>query len=40
MLFFIGYTYMGTMSLLQAPLRRAWNALPSLVRPRATEPAT
>jgi hypothetical protein len=39
MLFFTGYCYMGTMSLLQAPLRRAWNALPSLVRPRPTEPA-
>jgi cellulose synthase/poly-beta-1,6-N-acetylglucosamine synthase-like glycosyltransferase len=39
-LFFIGYTYMGTMSLLQAPLRRAWNALPAVVRSRATEPAT
>ncbi len=34
MLFFMGYTYMGTMSLLQTPLRRLWNALPGLVRPR------
>ena len=40
MLFFCGYSYMGTMSLMQAPLRRLWNALPSLVRPRAAEPAT
>jgi len=40
LLFFIGYSYIGTMSLLQAPLRRAWNALPSLARVRATEPAT
>ena len=40
MLFFVGYSYMGTMSLLQAPLRRLWNALPALLRPRAVEPAT
>jgi cellulose synthase/poly-beta-1,6-N-acetylglucosamine synthase-like glycosyltransferase len=40
MLFFLGYSYMGTMSLLQAPLRRLWNALPALVRTRAAEPAT
>ncbi|MBI4165950.1 MAG: glycosyltransferase [Acidobacteria bacterium] len=40
MLFFIGYSYMGTMSLLQAPLRRAWNALPSFARQRAGESAT
>ncbi len=40
MLFFWGYSYVGTMSLLQTPLRRLWNALPALVRPRATEPAT
>jgi len=39
MLFFIGYGYMGTMSLFQTPLRRAWNALPSLARSRAAEPA-
>jgi cellulose synthase/poly-beta-1,6-N-acetylglucosamine synthase-like glycosyltransferase len=39
LLFFLGYCYMGSMSLLQAPLRRAWNALPSLVRPRPAEPA-
>jgi cellulose synthase/poly-beta-1,6-N-acetylglucosamine synthase-like glycosyltransferase len=39
-LFFMGYSYMGTMSLLQTPLRRLWNALPSLLRPRAVEHAT
>jgi hypothetical protein len=31
---------MGTMSLLQTPLRRLWNALPALLRPHAVEPAT
>ncbi len=35
MLFFMGYTYMGTMSLFQTPLRRLWNALPHLVRVRS-----
>jgi cellulose synthase/poly-beta-1,6-N-acetylglucosamine synthase-like glycosyltransferase len=40
MLFFVGYSYMGTMSLLQTPLRRLWNALPALLRPRAVEHAT
>ncbi len=40
MLFFMGYTYMGTMSLLQTPLRRLWNALPSLVRPRPVSETT
>jgi cellulose synthase/poly-beta-1,6-N-acetylglucosamine synthase-like glycosyltransferase len=40
LLFFMGYSYMGTMSLLQTPLRRLWNALPALLRPRAIEPAT
>jgi hypothetical protein len=40
MLFFMGYSYMGTMSLLQTPLRRLWSALPSLLRPRAVEHAT
>jgi cellulose synthase/poly-beta-1,6-N-acetylglucosamine synthase-like glycosyltransferase len=28
LLFFVGYSYMGSMSLLQAPLRRLWNARP------------
>ncbi len=40
LLFFLGYSYMGTMSLLQTPLRRLWNALPALLRPRAVEHAT
>jgi cellulose synthase/poly-beta-1,6-N-acetylglucosamine synthase-like glycosyltransferase len=40
MLFFVGHSYMGTMSLLQTPVRRLWNALPALLRPRAVEPAT
>ena len=40
MLFFIGYSYMGTMSLFQTPLRRLWHALPSLIGIRAVEPAT
>ena len=40
LLFFMGYSYMGTMSLFQTPLRRLANALPALVRPRAVEPAT
>jgi cellulose synthase/poly-beta-1,6-N-acetylglucosamine synthase-like glycosyltransferase len=39
-LFFVGYCYMGTMSLLQAPLRRLWNAVPALLRPRVVSPAT
>ncbi|MGH9351958.1 MAG: hypothetical protein ACRD2G_07345, partial [Terriglobia bacterium] len=34
LLFFIGYSYMGTMSLFQAPLRHLWNALPSVLRER------
>ncbi|MGD0922615.1 MAG: glycosyltransferase [Terriglobia bacterium] len=40
LLFFVGYSYMGTMSLLQTPLRRLWNVLPALLRPRAVEHAT
>jgi len=40
MLFFVGYSYMGTMSLLQAPLRRLWSAVPALLRPHTVEPAT
>jgi cellulose synthase/poly-beta-1,6-N-acetylglucosamine synthase-like glycosyltransferase len=42
MLFLMGYSYMGTMSLFQTPLRRLWNALPTLlhVRTRAVEQAT
>jgi cellulose synthase/poly-beta-1,6-N-acetylglucosamine synthase-like glycosyltransferase len=34
LLFFIGYAYMGGMSLLQAPLRRLFSALPAVVRAR------
>ena len=40
LLFFMGYSYMGTMSLFQTPLRRLGNALPALFRPRAVEHAT
>jgi cellulose synthase/poly-beta-1,6-N-acetylglucosamine synthase-like glycosyltransferase len=40
LLFFMGYSYMGTMSLFQTPLRRLASALPTLLRPRAVEPAT
>jgi hypothetical protein len=40
LLFFMGYSYMGTMSLFQTPLRRLASALPALLRPRAVEPAT
>ncbi len=40
MLFFMGYSYMGTMSLLQTPLRRVRNALPALIRPRAVSAET
>ena len=34
-LFFVGYMYMAMMSLLQTPLRRLWNSLPSALRARA-----
>ena len=40
LLFFMGYSYMGTMSLFQTPLRRLANAMPALFRPRAVEHAT
>ncbi len=39
MIFLIGNTYMGTMSLFQAPLRRLWTSLPLRIRPRAVAPA-
>jgi hypothetical protein len=39
LLFFMGYSYMGAMSLLQTPLRRLARSLPIIVRPRAVEPA-
>jgi cellulose synthase/poly-beta-1,6-N-acetylglucosamine synthase-like glycosyltransferase len=35
MVFFVGYSYMGSMSLLQTPVRRLLHALPALVRERA-----
>jgi len=40
LLFFMGYSYMGVMSLLQTPLRRLWNALPVPIRPRAVSVET
>jgi cellulose synthase/poly-beta-1,6-N-acetylglucosamine synthase-like glycosyltransferase len=40
LLFFVGYSYMGTMSLFQTPLRRLANSLPALLRSRAVEHAT
>jgi len=42
MLFFMGYSYTGAMSLLQTPLRRLWATLPALARARerAVSPAT
>ncbi len=39
MLFLMGYSYMGTMSLFQTPLRRLANAMPAFGRSRAVEPA-
>jgi cellulose synthase/poly-beta-1,6-N-acetylglucosamine synthase-like glycosyltransferase len=40
MLFFMGYSYMGAMSLLQTPLRRLWSNLPTMLRPRAVSVET
>jgi len=40
MLFLMGYSYMGTMSLFQTPLRRLWNALPAVLRAREASHAT
>ena len=40
LLFFMGYSYMGTMSLFQTPLRRLAGALPGLLRLRSVEHAT
>jgi len=37
MLFLVGYAYMGTMSLLQTPVRRLWFSLQDLIRVRARE---
>lgn len=41
-LFMVGYSYMGTMSLLQIPLRRLWCNLPAFLRVRTSSisPAT
>ncbi|HEY6290739.1 MAG TPA: hypothetical protein VI455_04145, partial [Terriglobia bacterium] len=35
LLFFAGYSYMGSLSLLQAPLRRLANSVPVLARTRS-----
>jgi len=40
LLFFIGYSYMGAMSLFQTPLRRLWNSLPAFGRSRPASQET
>jgi cellulose synthase/poly-beta-1,6-N-acetylglucosamine synthase-like glycosyltransferase len=40
LLFFIGYSYMGMMSLFQTPLRRLWNSLPAFGRSRPASQET
>ena len=40
LLFLVGYAYMGTMSLFQAPLRRLWNTLPAFGRSRPASQET
>jgi cellulose synthase/poly-beta-1,6-N-acetylglucosamine synthase-like glycosyltransferase len=40
MLFLGGYLYMGSLSLLQIPMRRLWNARPALARPRSISAET
>jgi len=40
LLFFVGYAYMGTMSLFQTPLRRIWNSLPAIGRSRPASQET
>ena len=40
LLFLVGYSYMGMMSLFQTPLRRLWNALPALGRSRPASQET
>jgi hypothetical protein len=40
LLFLMGYSYMGTMSLFQTPLRKLACAMPVMFRPRAVEHAT
>ncbi|HEV2494801.1 MAG TPA: glycosyltransferase [Terriglobia bacterium] len=39
-LFLMGYSYMGTMSLLQTPMRRLWTTLPALARVRGRAVST
>ena len=36
LVFFVGYSYTGTMSLFQTPLRRLWRAVPALLRGRTS----
>jgi hypothetical protein len=40
LLFLVGYSYIGMMSLFQTPWRRLAHSLPAFVRPRTVEPAT
>jgi cellulose synthase/poly-beta-1,6-N-acetylglucosamine synthase-like glycosyltransferase len=40
LLFLVGYSYMGTMSLFQTPLRRLWNTLPAFGRSRPASQET
>jgi hypothetical protein len=40
LLFLIGYSYMGMMSLFQTPLRRLWNSLPAIGRSRPASQET
>jgi cellulose synthase/poly-beta-1,6-N-acetylglucosamine synthase-like glycosyltransferase len=40
MLFLLGYSYMGMMSLFQTPLRRLWNSLPAIGRSRPASQET
>ena len=40
LLFLIGYSYMGMMSLFQTPLRRLWNSLPAIGRSRPLSQTT
>jgi cellulose synthase/poly-beta-1,6-N-acetylglucosamine synthase-like glycosyltransferase len=36
LVFFVGYSYTGTMSLFQTPMRRLWHAMPALLRGRTS----
>ena len=40
LLFFMGYSYMGMMSLFQTPMRRLWNSLPAFGRSRPASQET